>query len=126
MRLYISLLLAALLALGGVLLGLWWAPFPVGLAVGGIDRRYRVTLPTGALIGLLSWAIPLAVTHARFGLGSTAQSLAAIMGFGHQGALPVALTLVVGTLLGLAGAWLASAARSVVAPNARVDATRNG
>jgi hypothetical protein len=125
LRLYVSLLLAALLALAGVLLGFWWAPFPVGLAIGVVDRRARITVPAGAAIGLLSWAVPLAVTHARYGLGLTAQSLAAIMGFGHQGLLPIALTLVVGTLLGLTGAWLAGAARRVVAPSARVDAARN-
>jgi hypothetical protein len=32
----------------------------------------------------------------------------------HQAAFPIALTLVVGTLLGLTGAWLTSAAHSVV------------
>jgi hypothetical protein len=39
--------------------------------------------------------------------------------------VPVVLTLVVGTLLGVTGAWLASAARGVVARRVRVDATRN-
>jgi hypothetical protein len=41
-------------------------------------------------------------------------SLAAIMGFGHQGAVPLALTLLVGLLLGLTGAWVGSAARRVL------------
>ena len=36
------------------------------------------------------------------------------------------IVLVVGTLLGLAGGWLGSAARSLVAPSARVDANGNG
>ena len=38
----------------------------------------------------------------------------AIMKLDHQAAFPIALTLVVGTLLGLTGAWLTSAAHSVV------------
>jgi hypothetical protein len=38
------------------------------------------------------------------------------MGFGHQGAIPVVLTCVVGLLLGLTGAWLGSAARSLAYP----------
>ena len=111
MRLYIGIVLAAALALAGVLLGVWWSPFVVGLALGAADRRARVAVPVGAAIGLLAWAIPLAAVHIQYGLGPTAQSLAAIMGFDHRGAVPVVLTLLVGTLLGATGAWLVSAAR---------------
>ena len=125
MRLYAAILVGVLLALAGVVFGFWWAPFPIGVAVGALDRRARLTVPAGAVAGLLAWAIPLAVAHARYGLGPSAQSIAAIMGFGHRGAIPIALTLVIGTLLGTTGAWLGSAARAV-AVNARVDATRNG
>ena len=114
MRLYIAILLGGLLALAGVLLGLWWAPFPVGLALGALNLRARIAVPAGAGIGLLAWAIPLIVAHGRYGLGPTAQALAAIMGFGHQAVVPVALTLVLGALLGVAGAWLGGAGRSVV------------
>ena len=113
MRLYATLLLAALLALAGVMLGLWWAPFVVGLALGAITQRARIAVPAGAAIGLLAWFIPLAVVQERYGLGPTAQILAAIMNLNHQAAFPIALTLIVGTLLGLTGAWLASAARAV-------------
>ena len=113
MRLYVTLLLAALLALAGVLLGLWWAPFVVGLLLGAITQRARIAVPAGAAIGLLAWFIPLAVAQERYGLGPTAQSLAAIMGVTHLATVPVILTLVVGTLLGLTGAWLASATRSL-------------
>jgi len=110
-RLYIGIVLAAALALAGVLLGVWWSPFVVGPALGALDRRARVAVPVGAAIGLLAWAIPLAAVHIQYGLGPTAQSLAAIMGFDHRGAVPVVLTLLVGTLLGATGAWLVSAAR---------------
>ncbi len=126
MRLYVAILLAILAALACVLLGLWWAPFVVGLALGAAHPRTRIALPAGAATGLLAWLVPLAAAHSRYGLEPTARSLAAIMGFGHQALLPTILTLLVGTLLGLAGAWLGSAARSIVASNARVDATRNG
>ena len=113
MRLYVTLLLAALLALAGAMLGLWWAPFVVGLALGAITQRARIAVPAGAAIGLFAWFTPLAVAQERYGLGATAQSLAAIMSFAHLAAVPVILTLVVGTLLGLTGAWLASATRSL-------------
>lgn len=114
MRLYVAMLLSAFAVLAGVLLGVWWAPFVVGLALGTIVPRARVAIPAGAGIGLLAWLVPLAVGHGRYGLGPTAQSLAAIMGFAHQAAVPVVLTLLVGTLLGLTGAWLGSAGRSLL------------
>ena len=121
MRLYGAILLAALVSLTGVLFGLWWAPFLVALPLPLVTRRGRATLPVGAGIGLFSWAVPLAVAQFRYELGPTAQSLAAIMGFGHAGAVPVVLTLLVGTLLGLTGAWVATSAWTVVAPHASVD-----
>ena len=126
MRLYIAILLAALVALAAVLLGFWWAPFVVGLVLGAIERRARAVVPAGLGVGLLSWLVPIGVENVRYGLGASASTLAAIMGFGHQGALPIALTLLVGTLLGGTGAWLGNAALAVVAPDARVDAPRNG
>lgn len=125
MRLYIKVLAAFLASLLGVIWGGWWAPLVVGLAFGAEDRRARVAVPASGAIGLVSWAVPLAVAQGRYGLGPTAQSLAAIMGFAHAPAVPLILTLLVGTLLGLTGAWLACAAWAVVAPIARVDALRN-
>ena len=113
MRLYITILVAALTSLALVLLGYWWAPFAVGLVTGALAGRARIALPAGAGIGLLSWLIPLAVAHAGYGLGPTATALAAIMGFDGKAAVPVILTLLVATRLGLTGAWLGSAARGL-------------
>ncbi|HKW59601.1 MAG TPA: hypothetical protein VJR46_07585 [Candidatus Dormibacteraeota bacterium] len=113
MRLYTAVLLAALVALAGVLLGLWWAPFPVALVLGAVAVRARVALTAGALAGLLAWLLPLAVAHERYGVGPAASSLAAIMGFDRRPEVPVVLTLLVGTLLGLTGAWLGSGARGL-------------
>jgi hypothetical protein len=75
--------------------------------------RARVAIPWGAGVGLLSWLVPLVVLQERYGLGATATSLAAIMGFDRLPAVPLVLTLVVGTLLGATGAWLGSAARAL-------------
>ena len=124
MRTWAALILGVLVAVGCVLLEAWWAPFLVGLLFGVVEPRARFAVPGGALIGLAGWAIPLAAVQVRFGLGPTAQSLATIMGFGHQSAIPLALTAVTGLLLGLTGAWLGSATRSLVASNAPVDAER--
>jgi hypothetical protein len=109
-----AVVLFPILATVGVMLGAWWAPFVVGFAFGVMVRRARFAVPLGAFIGLVAWSIPLLSSESRYGLGPTAGRLAAIMGFGHQGAIPVVLTLVVGLLLGLTGAWLGSAGRSVV------------
>lgn len=111
-----TVVLFPILATVGVMLGAWWAPFVFGLAFGVIQPRARIAVPVGALIGLLAWAIPLAGAQSRYGIDSTAESLAAIMGFGHQAAIPIVLTLVVGLLLGLTGAWLGSAGRSLSQP----------
>jgi hypothetical protein len=106
-----------ILAEAGVLLGLWWAPFAFGFAFGVVQPRARIALPVGAAIGLVGWLFPLVAIDARSGPGAAAESLAAILGFGHQAAIPVILTLAVGTLLGLTGAWLGSASRSALSPS---------
>jgi hypothetical protein len=119
-----ALILGVLISVAGVLVGAWWAPFTVGIAFGIVEPRARFAVPAGALIGLAGWGLPLAAAQVRFGLGPTAGTLATIMGFAHQPAIPLALTCIVGLLLGLTGAWLGSATRSLVASNAPVDAER--
>lgn len=109
---------AFLVGLAGVLLGVWWAPFFAGVAIGLIAVQLRNAVPLGALAGLVAWLVPLGAVQVRPGLGRTAASLAAIMGF-SQAAVPVVLTLLVGALLGLTGAWLAGAARAVLRPETR-------
>ncbi len=112
--LLLAIILLAVLALTAVafIFGAWWAPFVAGIAIGAVSGPARVTIPLGAAVGLIAWGAPLVNDQVHYGLGPAASSLAAIMGFGHQGAIPVVLTLLVGTLLGLTGAWLGSVARS--------------
>ena len=106
----------SILAIAGVLLGFWWAPFGFGFAFGVIQPRARIALPVGAAIGLVGWLFPLAAMAGRSDPGPAAESLAAILGFGHQAAISVILTLLVGTLLGLIGAWLGSAGWTILQP----------
>jgi hypothetical protein len=115
-KLTAAVILGVLISVAGVLVGAWWAPFTVGAALGIVEPRARIAIPAGAAIGLLGWALPLAAVQLKFGGGAAAQSLAAIMGFGHQAAIPIVLTCVVGLLLGLTGAWLGSAGRSFLQP----------
>jgi len=114
MRRLAAVLLAILLSISAVMLGVWWAPFAIAVVIGVMHRRARIAIPIGAVLGLAAWGVPLASAHLQYGLRPTAESLAAIMGF-TEPLIPVVLTCVVGMLLGLSGAWLGSAVRSLAA-----------
>lgn len=124
MRVATLVLTGFLVGLAGVLLGFWWAPFVAGAWIGLMVGRARVAIPTGAVAGAAAWLLPLAAIQARYGIGPTAASLAAIMGFGREGILAIVLTGIVGALLGLAGAWVVSAVRLVVRPDVDGSVTR--
>lgn len=105
---------ATAIALLGVYLGAWWSPFPVGIVAGVVLTRARWAVTAGALAGLVSWTVPLVAEQAQYGLKETSLSIAAIMGFDGAATIPLALTVLVGLLLGLTGAWLGSSARSLL------------
>lgn len=109
------LIAGAAISVAAVLFGAWWAPFPVGIAVGLVEGRARIAIPIAAGVGMLAWLFPLVQAQFSYGLGPTAGALAALLGFDHQGALSIILTLVVGALLGLIGAWVSTAVKGVVA-----------
>jgi hypothetical protein len=102
------------IALEGVLTGAWWLAFPAGFLIGVMVARARVAIPAGAFAGLIGWSVPLVSIQIREGIGPTASSLAAIMGFTGQPAIPLILTCLVGLLLGVTGAWVGSALRGLV------------
>jgi len=109
-------LIGVAISLTGLLFGAWWVTFLAGLVIGVFIGQGRVAVPAGALAGLVSWGFGLAILQVYFGLGPAARSLAAIMGFNGQPAIPLILTSLVGLLLGLTGAWLASAVRRLAVP----------
>jgi len=108
-----TVVFALIVSVASVLAGAWWAPFIAGLVIGAVQPRARFAVPAGAVVGLLGWALPLGAIQVQYGAGPAASSLAAIMGFVHQAAIPVVLTLMVGLLLGATGAWLGSASRTL-------------
>jgi hypothetical protein len=116
---FIVTLVGVAISLTGLLVGAWWVTFVAGLVVGTFLRPGRIAVPTGALVGLVGWGFGLAVLQLQFGIGPAASSLAAIMGFTNLAAIPLVLTCVVGVLLGLTGAWVASAGRVLVMPATR-------
>jgi hypothetical protein len=119
MRTATFVLTAFLVGLAGVLFGYWWAPFVAGAFIGLVTRRGRVAIPMGGLTGAVAWLLPLVAIQIQYGIGPSARSLAGIMGFGREGILAIALTVVVGALLGLTGAWLVSAVRTILRPAPR-------
>ena len=113
-RVLAVLVAAVAVGLAGVYLGAWWAPFVAGLGAGLLLARARWALFAGGLAGLVAWSAPLVVLQLQFELKETSLSLAAIMGFDGAATIPLGLTVVVGLLLGLTGAWLGSAARALL------------
>jgi hypothetical protein len=110
----LAVVAAGAIACAGVVFGAWWLTFLAGVAL-GVVMQARYSIPAGALAGLLAWGLPLGWAQWRYGIGQAGRSLAAIMGVTQGGpVVPVALTCMVGLLLGLTGAWFGAAARSVV------------
>ena len=101
------------LSLSGMFLGLWWLTFATGVAIGLALPRTWMALVAGAASGLVAWSEPLIEANAQYGLGPTSLSIAAIMGASGAALIPIALTVIVGVLLGLAGSWLGAAIRAV-------------
>ena len=114
----VTLVLATAVVIAAAAAGWWWLAFPAGCAVALVVRRQRLALPLALLAGALGWGLPLAWYAWSYGLGETAGVLAGILGLGAVGAIPVALTSLVGALLAGTGAWLTGALLAVVAPAA--------
>lgn len=112
-------LIGVAISLAGLRFGAWWLTFAAGLIIGAFIGQWRVAIPAGALAGLIAWGFGLATLQVYYGLGPSASSLAAIMGFTAQPAIPLVLTCLVGLLLALSGAWLASALRGLLVPAPR-------
>jgi hypothetical protein len=104
---------------GGASAGLWFVPFIIGVLAGFamfLGRwRLRVTLPAAAAMAVAGWGVPLGLA-ARSGRpeGATARVAAALLGLPPHAAAGIALTLLVGAVQALVGAWLGIA----VAPRA--------
>jgi hypothetical protein len=110
----VAVIAAGAVSLVGVVYGAWWLTFLAGVALGVVTPA-RVAIPAASLAGSVAWGLILAWEQFRIGIGPAAHTLAAILGFTQAGAVgPVALTCLIGMLLGLTGAWLGAAARSVV------------
>jgi hypothetical protein len=114
-----AIFLAALTAgtAAAVALGYWWVTPLVGVAIGAILPWPRLAAGVSGAAGLAAWGVPLLWLAVRAPVGRTAAVVAAIMGLAGIGAIgPVVLTLLVGVLLCVSGAWVGLAARKFVDP----------
>jgi hypothetical protein len=109
---------AAVICLGGAL-GVWWTALAYGLVIGVLLGRAPRALPAGTVAGILGWGLPLLWLARTAPVGAMAGVLSRVLGLGAAGgAASIALTLAVGGLLGLSGAWLGSALRRLTGPSA--------
>ena len=111
-RFVLVLVGGVLLSLFAMLLGLWWVTFVAAAAVGLVLPKTWWALIGGTAAGLVAWSEPLLAAQAQYGLGPTSLTIAAMLGVNGAALVPVALTILIGGLLGLVGAWLGSAARA--------------
>jgi hypothetical protein len=99
---------------GGAVVGLFFAPFLVGLATGLVMRwggwRLRVTLPAAVVMAVLGWGIPLAwpAGHAEphGAPARIAVGVAGALGLPAHGARGIVAVMLTGVLQALAGLWL--------------------
>jgi hypothetical protein len=104
---------AALLGLGAAL-GLWWLPFPAGLAAGLGPWRARGALGLAVLAVAVGWGAALwwpALSGAP--AGATARVIAALSGLPPHAWVAVAATLLLGALQATVAFWLARAVRTL-------------
>jgi len=97
----------------------WWATVIVGFAAGIVIPGKRPSWLVGTGSGLLGWALPLAFLATKISLPRAAIVLAALMGYGPP-ALPIGLTVILGTGLGACGTWVGRALRQCSDPVRRV------
>jgi hypothetical protein len=97
--------------------GLWWAALPLGAALGLWLGRWWL-LPLAAASGLVGWGAPLLVLALSAPVGGAAAVVGAVLGAppAASGAVALILTLLIGMLLALVGAWLGVAARRLFRP----------
>jgi hypothetical protein len=101
----------------GNLAGAWWFALPLGVLSGLLVARLRPALLTAAVAGAAGWGLPLLFVGLQHPVWETAAVISGILGIRAAGPLgAIAATMLVGAVLGVAGAWVAWTARQLAAP----------
>jgi hypothetical protein len=86
--------------------GLWWVTFIMGCLLGLLPRR-KDAFGAAALIGGLGWGLPLLLQALHAPVGQVAATVAILVGLGSTGGpLVILLTVLLGMVLCVVGAWL--------------------
>ncbi|HSZ39368.1 MAG TPA: hypothetical protein VK817_05370 [Trebonia sp.] len=101
---------AALVTGATAQLGLWFAPFVVGVLAGLLSLRWRHVTLVAAAGAVAGWGLPLWVLALRgFPSGATARAIAAFAGLPPFASITVVVTLLLAFLQAVVGAWLVRA-----------------
>ncbi|SRR5579885_3573184 len=94
--------------------GLWWISLFMGLFTTAFIRETRIALLIVLCVGSLSWGLPLAVLALHTPVGKSAMAVEGVIGLSSTGGmLIIGLTIALGCVLSLLGAWVGSALRQV-------------
>lgn len=118
---YAAVAVGAAFVAASTAVGLWFAPFALGVFLGVMglarDLRSRTALWCGAAAAALGWAVPLVVRAvAGEPVVATARVAAAMTGLPAVGWIFIAVTLLIAALQAMMGAWLG---RSLAGPVVR-------
>jgi hypothetical protein len=115
---YATVAVGAMIVAASTAVGVWFAPFALGVFLGvmGLVRNFhaRTALWCGAAAAALGWAVPLVVRAvAGEAVVATARVAGAMTGLPAVGWLFIAVTLLIAALPAMMGAWLG---RSLAGP----------
>ncbi len=113
LRAFALAVLLTFAAVAGNARGLWWVTFVTGLMLGLLLRRARRALASGLASGALAWGVPLAWLSLSAPVGGMAIVVSGILGIRGSPWPAIALTVALGALLSVTGAWLGSALQAI-------------
>ena len=122
-RLLVFVVAAAVVAVTAQL-GLWFAPFVVGVIAGLLSLRWRRVVLAAAAGAVLGWGLPLWILALRgFPAGATARAIAGFAGLPPFAFVTVVVTLLLAFLQAVVGSWLVRAfvPRATAKPSARAN-----
>lgn len=98
-----------------LLAGWWWITLAIGLLIGIFLRPAGAGLLTSLCVGALGWGLPLAVLALNAPVTKVASAVESAVGLSATGGVAIlVLTVVLGCILSLAGAWVGIAGRRMV------------
>ncbi len=100
----------------GVQSGWWWLTPIAGLLIGLLLRPARLAILIARVVGAVGWGLPLAILAFSSPLGQIAAAVESVIGLTSSGgAVIIVLTVVLGGVLSVVGAWVGIAGRGLAA-----------